>query len=257
MARRTRSGSARASTDTQTPVGERPVRVQRYLAEAGVGSRRFCDGLVAEGRVRVNGRVAPVGLAVRPGADLVELDGRPVESRSRPLVVALNKPAGFLSACRRTRERGRLVTELVPIAERLYPAGRLDRESEGLVVLTNCGELAQYLTHPRSAKEKEYRVWLDREPTDDEVAMLERGVELEDGPARPRSVTRCGARCLQLVLTEGRKRQVRRMVAAVGNRATRLRRTRIAGLSLGRLKPGEWRLLEPAEVRERLWPGFA
>lgn len=257
MARRTRSGSARASTDAQAPSGEQPVRVQRYLATAGVGSRRLCDRLVAEGRVRVNGRVAPVGLAVRPGADLVELDGRPVERRGRTVVVALNKPAGFLSACRRTRERGRLVTELVPMAERLYPAGRLDRDSEGLVVLTNCGELAQYLTHPRSAKEKEYTVWLDREPTDDEVAMLGHGVELEDGPARPKSVSRCGPRCLRLVLTEGRKRQVRRMVAAVGNRVIRLRRVRIAGLSLGRLKPGEWRELDPAEVRKRLWSEFA
>lgn len=207
--------------------------------------------------MRVNGRPAAIGGRVRPGEDLVELDGRPVRPESGRLVIALNKPVGFLSACRRTREQGRLVTELVPFDERLYPAGRLDRDSEGLLVLTNCGELAQRLTHPGFAKEKEYRVWLDRQPTDDELARLERGVRLDDGPARPLSVVRSGARGLRIVLAEGRKRQVRRMVEAIGCRVIRLQRVRIAGLGLGRLAPGEWRLLDAAEVRDRLWADFA
>src|SRR5512139_1687639 len=140
----------------------KPERLQKYLASAGVGSRRHCEELITAGRVRVNGVTATLGQSVTPGKDRVEYRGREVKPETEKVVVAVNKPAGYLSACFRGREEGWLVTELVDLPFRLYPVGRLDRDSEGLLLLTNDGELALELTHPRYGKEKEYEVELDR-----------------------------------------------------------------------------------------------
>lgn len=203
----------------------------------------------------VNGSVIEVGATVVPGRDEVRLDGEPVAAAGGRTVVMLNKPAGYLSACRRDREEGRLVTELVPQGKRLYPVGRLDRESEGLLLLTDDGELAQRLAHPSYEKEKEYEVELERAPDLDVPARLVSGLELDDGMARAVRAGCRGGRLLSIVLTEGRKRQVRRMLARLGYRVVRLRRVRVAGLVLGQLRPGEWRLLEEPEVRDCLLAG--
>jgi 23S rRNA pseudouridine2605 synthase len=208
--------------------------------------------LIATGRVQVNGMAARVGQSVIPGQDRVEYRGREVKPETEKVVVAVNKPAGYLSACFRGKEEGWLVTELVDLPLRLFPVGRLDRDSEGLLLLTNDGDLALELTHPRYGKEKEYEVELDR-PTGPELCeRLQKSVQLADGPARAVRATAIGQNRLSVVLAEGRKRQLRRMLEALGCKVVRLRRVRIAGLRLGDLPSGKWRRLTPDEVKEKL-----
>jgi pseudouridine synthase len=175
-----------------------------------------------------------------------------VKPEPEKVVIALNKPAGYLSACFRGKEEGWLVTELVDLPYRLFPVGRLDRDSEGLLLLTNDGELANRLTHPRYEQEKEYEAEVDKPVRFDACERLLRGVELEDGPARAKSAKLVGEHKLRLVLTEGRKREVRRMIESLGLRVVHLSRTRIAGLRLGDLAKGKWRRLSEAEVRSTL-----
>ena len=235
----------------------KPERLQKYLASAGVGSRRHCEELIAAGRVRVNGVPAKVGQSVTPGVDRVEFRGREVTPETEKVVVAVNKPPGYLSACFRGKEEGWLVTELVDLPYRLYPVGRLDRDSEGLLLLTNDGELALELTHPRYGKEKEYEVELDRPVGPDLCARLQKSVQLSDGPAHAVRTALLSTDRLSVVLAEGRKRQLRRMLEALGCQVVRLRRVRIAGLRLGDLPTGKWRRLSAQEVKEKLGRGPA
>lgn len=237
----------------------KPVRLHKHLATLGVGSRRHCEQLIVENRVRVNGGPARLGMSVTPGRDTVEVDGRPVPGSSAlpdRVVIAINKPAGVLSTCRRGREQGTPVTGLVDIGTRLYPAGRLDRDTEGLLILTNDGDLALRLTHPRYSKEKEYEADLS-EPAPGIAERLVRDIELADGPARALKARQLNPSRVRLVLAEGRKRQVRRMLEALGAKVTRLRRIRIGGLRLGRLLPGEWKRLDGPEVERLLGPPSA
>jgi 23S rRNA pseudouridine2605 synthase len=226
------------------------VRLAKYLAHSGVASRRRAEELIAGGRVRVGGEV------VRdPARDVehehgVEVDGRPVSPEPREVWV-LNKPAGVVSTAREPGRR-RAVTELVPSGRRLYPVGRLDADSTGLIVLTNDGELANRLTHPRYEVPRTYRARLRRPPTDADVRRLRQGVELEDGPTAPAGVRRVSPRVLELTIREGRNRQVRRMAEAVGNEVVELRRTAFGPLRLGDLAEGQARRLRTAELR-RLW----
>jgi 23S rRNA pseudouridine2605 synthase len=230
----------------------KPERLQKYLASAGVGSRRHCEELIVAGRVWVNGVPARLGQSVLPGQDRVEYRGREVTPEAEKVVVAVNKPAGYISACFRGREEGWLVTELVDLPFRLYPVGRLDRDSEGLLLLTNDGELALELTHPRYGKEKEYEVELDQPVTPQLCLRLQKDVQLADGPARVLRATITAQGNLRVVLGEGRKRQLRRMLEALGCRVMRLRRVRVAGLRLGDLPSGKWRRLSAREVKEKL-----
>jgi 23S rRNA pseudouridine2605 synthase len=183
-------------------------------------------------------------------ADDVRVDGSPVATERRE-VWAVNKPEGVVSTAREPGSR-RAVVELVDSAARLYPVGRLDADSSGLLLLTNDGELANRLTHPRFEVEKAYRAELARPPSDGDLRRLARGVELEDGPTAPAAVRRLGEREVEIVLREGRNRQVRRMAEAVGNRVTSLRRVRFGSIELGRLPSGESRRLSEAEIG-RLW----
>jgi len=226
------------------------VRLAKYLAHSGVASRRRAEELIAGGRVRVAGEV------VRdPARDVehehgVEVDGRPVSPEPREVWV-LNKPAGVTSTAREPGRR-RAVTDLIDSPRRLYPVGRLDADSTGLIVLTNDGELANRLTHPRYEVPRTYRVRLRRPPTDADVRRLRQGVELEDGPTAPARVRRVSPRVLELTIREGRNRQVRRMAEAVGNEVVELRRTAFGPLRLGDLAEGQARRLRTAELR-RLW----
>jgi len=231
--------------DSRSPV---PERLQKFLASAGIGSRRYCEELIREGRVQVNGKIAQIGQSVVPGQDKVTYRGKTVEAGTERVVIALNKPTGYLSACHRGREEGWLVTELVDTTQRLFPVGRLDRDSEGLLLLTNDGDLALRLSHPRYETEKEYEVELDRVVSPELPARLLAGVTLEDGRARPVRVERVSSLTLRLVLTEGRKREVRRMLAALGYTVTRLVRVRIGRLSLKGLPSGKWRRLTAEEI---------
>lgn len=229
------------------------VRLQKVLADRGVASRRKAEELIAAGRVRVDGVVVrELGTKVRSDARL-KVDGAVVASPQPPRYLALYKPGGVVSSAR--AERGRAsVVDLVGAPERLYPVGRLDVDSEGLILLTNDGEWAQRVLHPRHGHEREYDVNVAGEPSDVAVAQLRRGVRLEEGMARAERVVVVerdgrGGR-IRMALRTGWKRQVRRMCAAVGLRVVRLVRVRIGPLTIGRMRPGTWRELTSREVRE-------
>ncbi len=215
--------------------------MQKFLSQSGVASRRKAEDLIRAGRVTVNGEVAELGMKVSDG-DEVRLDGESVAKPKTSVTFMLNKPAGYVTTRDDELERP-TVMDLVPGVPGLHPVGRLDLESEGLLLLTTDGELTQRLTHPSFEHEKEYRVWC-REGTlaAGALSVLERGLELEDGPARA-VVAKIAEGGCRLVLHDGRKRQIRRMLAAVGYKVTRLLRTRVGGLELGGLPSGQYREL--------------
>ncbi len=229
-------------------------RVQKAMARAGLGSRRACEALILAGRVTVNGRTPELGATVDPLRDEIRLDGERLPKAESPVYVALNKPVGVVSTVRAQDGRA-TVRGLVPLPERLYPVGRLDADSEGLVLLTNDGELANRLTHPKYGHEKEYRVLLNRLPDDAQLAAWRHGVVLEDGarglPAAVQRETPAAdaSAWIRVVMREGRKRQIRETARTLGLRVRRLVRVRLGNLRLGELKPGEWRHLTAAEVR--------
>lgn len=220
--------------------------MQKVLAAAGVASRRKAEDLIRAGRVRVNGERVELGATVGP-ADILSVDGVEVARNAGRATYMLNKPRGVLSAVSDSRGR-QTVVELLPKVDGLHPVGRLDLDSEGLLLVTNDGDLTLRLTHPRYGKEKEYRVWCEQGAVDARaLKRLVEGVELDDGVARMKSAARAagGAR---LVLTEGRKRQVRRMLEAVGYDVERLLRLRVGNLRLGDLPEGGWRKLSGEEI---------
>jgi pseudouridine synthase len=222
--------------------------LQKYLAQAGVASRRRGEELIVAGRVRVNGEVVTeLGTRVEPQRDQVEVDGAPVLVAATEWIV-LHKPRGYLTT--RTDPEGRrtLYALLPPSLRQLFYVGRLDADSEGLILLTNDGDVAHRLMHPRFRIEREYDVVVDA-PIDDEALMqLTRGVTLEDGPARAERARRSAPAEVVLTLREGRKREVRRMMEAVGRNVVRLRRVRYGPLRLGDLAEGSWRRLLPHEI---------
>jgi pseudouridine synthase len=228
-------------------------RLQRALARAGLGSRRACEDLIRAGRVTVGGMTAELGQSVDPSRDRVEVDGSRIPLDPELRYFVLNKPAGIVSTVRDPQRRGDLSVYL-PEDVRVFPVGRLDRDSEGLLLLTNDGELSNRLMHPRYGAEKEYLAEVEGKPTERKVARLERGLDLEDGPARARRariVARSGGRAaIRVVMTEGRKREVRRMLEAIGHPVRRLVRVRQGPVRLGRLRPGTLRELNSEEVAE-------
>lgn len=226
------------------------MRLAKYLAHCGVASRRRAEELIAAGRVTVAGeRVTDPARDVDESSG-VALRGKPVRPEPRE-VWMLNKPAGVVSTAREPGPR-RAVVELVDSSRRLYPVGRLDADSTGLILLTNDGELANRLTHPRFGVERTYKVRLRRPATESQVRRLRRGVELEDGLTAPAKVRRTSSQVVEMTIAEGRNRQVRRMIEAVGNQVVALARIRFGPLSLGELPEGKARRLRPPEVR-RLW----
>jgi 23S rRNA pseudouridine2605 synthase len=226
------------------------VRLAKYLAHCGVASRRKAEALIESGRVTVGG-----GVITDPARDVdersgVAVDGEPVRPEPRE-VWLVNKPLDVVSTAREPGSR-RAVTELVRSQRRLYPVGRLDADSSGLILLTNDGELANRLTHPRYGVARTYRATLRRAPSERDLARLRRGVQLDDGPTRPAKVRRAGKRGIEITLREGRNRQVRRMAEAIRNEVIALRRVGFGSLRLGRLAEGDARRLRAPEI-ERLW----
>jgi 23S rRNA pseudouridine2605 synthase len=228
-------------------------RLQKVLAATGWGSRRASEELIAAGRVRVNGEVAVLGRRVDPGTDLIEVDGAPVSARPGLVYYLLNKPPGVVTTARDTHGR-RTVVDLVPDEPRVFPVGRLDADTEGLLLLTNDGELANRIAHPSGGVEKEYLAEVDvaRGGTVSAAAIrtLRTGVTLDDGLTAPAKVAQPSPGVLRITIHEGRNRQIRRMCEAVGHPVRRLVRVRIGPLTDRRLQPGGWRHLTPAEVRE-------
>jgi len=249
----------------EDPSSARPAapqeRLNKFLARAGVASRRAADELIASGAVRVNGRRPPAsGLVIDPDQDKVTVDGRPVRPPAKHRYVMLNKALGVITTARDESSRTTVLDVIGPegqLGHRLFPVGRLDADSTGLLLLTDDGELAYRLTHPRYKVPKEYLVTVAGVPRSSELSTLRQGVKLDDGMTAPADVElvratsgdrESGRAELQVVIREGRHRQVRRMVQAVGHKVLALRRTAFGPLRLGRLKTGGWRVLSSGEV---------
>lgn len=227
-------------------------RLQKYLSACGVTSRRKAEELIAAGRVQVNGRPAVIGQTVVPGKDKIQLDGRPVRAPHVRLYIALNKPRGYVTTLHDELGR-RCVTELLRGLEtRVYPVGRLDRDSEGLLLLTDDGEFANFLTHPRHHVPKIYHVTVRPGATAEQMRRLAEGIELDGRLTAPAQVQLLNGTpersSLEITIYEGRNRQVRRMCEALGLSVARLARVGVGNLRLGSLRPGEWRELVPGEV---------
>ena len=225
------------------------TRLQKVLAAAGLGSRRACEIMIEDGRATVNGEVAVLGRRVDPETDRIEVDGVRVPVRAGLVTYLLNKPRGVVSTAADPQGRPTVV-QLVPAEPRVFPVGRLDTDTEGLLLLTNDGDLAHRLTHPSCGVDKEYLA----EVAGGNVAMgklrqLRDGIELDDGMTAPAKASLTAPGALRLVIHEGRNRQVRRMCEAIGHPVRRLVRTRIGPLADRKLKPGEWRILDVDEVR--------
>jgi len=228
-------------------------RLQKILARADYGSRRACEELIRQGRAAVNGQVARLGQRADPDNDRITVDGKPVLAGISHVYIALHKPRGVLSD--EGDGSGRLSTarDLVPIQGRLYPVGRLDLRSEGLILLTNDGDLTYRLTHPSFGHEKEYRALVEGLPSEATLKKWRRGVFLDGQRTATAEVSvverKKGNTWLRVVLREGRKRQIRRVAAMLGHPVQRLIRVRIGPLRLGGMKPGQWRRLSDTEVK--------
>lgn len=223
-------------------------RLQKILARAGLGSRRHCEELIEAGSVTINGRVATLGDKADAETDHIDVDGVRIGTQPGLVYYLLNKPTGVVTTAADTHGRP-IVTELVPTEPRVFPVGRLDQDTEGLLLLTNDGDLAQRLAHPKFGVEKEYLVEVEGNPTRGALRQLREGVELDDGVTAPAKVALVERTLVRITIHEGRKRQVRRMCEAIGHPVVRLVRTKIGPLADRSLAPGEWRLLAIDEVR--------
>ena len=228
------------------------MRLQKFMADCGVASRRACETIISDGRVTVNGIPAVLGMSVEEGDD-VRLDGKPIRPQAKRVVLMLYKPRGVVSTSSDEAGRKTVQAFVSELPYRLYNVGRLDLNSEGLLLLTNDGELANRLMHPRYGVKKTYRVVCDGTLSASEIAALTNGVMLEDGltaPARVANIRRSttGGTAFSITIHEGRNRQIRRMLEAIGHRTLRLKREAYGNLKLGELRPGEWRYLSDEEI---------
>jgi len=222
------------------------MRLQKFLSSAGVCSRRKGEELIVAGKVAVNGNTTRVlGTKIDPEQDQVAVEGKVIKPPQSLIYIALNKPVDYVTSCSHPGER--VVVDLVDIAERIYPVGRLDKDSTGLLLLTNDGRIHHRLSHPSFDHEKEYDVTVARPISDGALKKMRDGLPLMGTRTRPARISRVSARRFRIVLQEGKNRQIRRMVRKVGNEVTRLQRKRFAGIKLGNLAPGKWRYLTAGE----------
>ena len=224
-------------------------RLQKVLARIGVGSRRVCEDLIFAEKVTVNGEVAILGRRVTPGVDEIAVNGSVLSTLPDAITYLLNKPAGTITTASDPQGRSTVI-ELVPSEPRVFPVGRLDYDTEGLLLLTNDGTLAHRLTHPSFGVEKEYLAHVEGEPSRSALRQLREGIELEDGMTAPAKVSAVTPELLKIVIHEGRNRQVKRMCEAVGHPVQRLVRTRIGPLADPQLEPGAFRVVTPDEMLE-------
>lgn len=223
----------------------RPVRLNKYISESGIASRREADTWIAGGRVTVNGTLAALGTQVKAGDD-VRVDGRPLPRRTKEIYIALNKPRGI--TCTTERDVPGNIVDFVGHAERIFPVGRLDKDSEGLILLTNNGDIVNEILRVEHGHEKEYAVTVEPAVTDSFLSMMAAGVRIGGEKTKPCVVTRTGSASFRIVLTQGLNRQIRRMCSALGWRVKSLVRLRIMHIGLGKLESGRWRDLTPAEI---------
>ena len=229
------------------------MRLQKFLSRAGICSRRKGEEYIKAGLVRVNNRVVTeLGTKVDPKKDRVEFDGRRIEPEINILYIALNKPKGYVTSCRQPGDK--IVLDLVDIPERIFPIGRLDKDSTGLLILTNDGSLHHRLSHPSFDHEREYDVTVSRPIPDGALRTLAKGMPMMGTKTRPAEIKRIASRRFRIVLKEGKNRQIRRMIRKVDNQVTRLKRIRIANITLGTLPEGTWRFLTQKEKKKLLQP---
>lgn len=227
------------------------MRIQKFLSAAGICSRRRGEAFIKAGRVSLNGQiVVELGTKIDPRKDQLSVDGKPIKYEPSMLYIALNKPTDYVTSCRHPGQK--IVLDLVDIAQRVYPIGRLDKDSSGLLLLTNDGRLHHKLSHPSFNHEKEYDVTVAKPITDGALQKMAAGLPMMENKTRPAKVQRIASRRFRIILKEGKNRQVRRMVRKVGNQVTRLKRIRVAGIRLGQLPPGKWRHLTDKEKAE-IW----
>ena len=239
----------------QTEQGNKRVRLQKFMAEAGIASRRKSEEYINEGRVKVNGKVAQIGATVDAYFDLVEFDGEQVKLQQEKVVILFNKPRGVICTNDDPEGRETVMDYFKNYPLRLYNVGRLDYDSEGLLIMTNDGEIAYKMMHPKFVVDQTYSVICEKELSEDDVRILTNGVELEDGMTAPSVVedirkTRTGKTSFYITIHEGRNRQVRRMMEKIGHEVLQLRRVKIGILSLGTLGLGQWRTLTNDEVEK-------
>lgn len=221
------------------------VRLNKYISETGVCSRREADKWIEAGRVTCNGEPAALGTKVAQG-DEVRIDGDLIGHKKKPVYIALNKPVGIICTTESRIEDN--IIDHIKYPERIFPVGRLDRDSEGLILLTNNGDIVNEILRSENNHEKEYVVTVDRPITDLALRMLSQGVKIMGEVTKPSKVTRVNDQCFRIILTQGLNRQIRRMCSALGYKAQRLQRVRIMNVHLGNLRPGQWRHLTPAEL---------
>lgn len=227
------------------------MRLQKFLSAAGVCSRRQGEKYIQDARVQVNGVVVTeLGSKVDPSADQIKVDGKVVEIEQDLIYLALNKPPEVVTSCQQAGEK--LVVDLIDIPQRVYPVGRLDKDSTGLLILTNDGRLHHRLSHPSFDHEKAYDVTVARPITGNALTSLAKGLPMMGTKTRPAEVTRISDRRFRIVLKEGKNRQIRRMAGKLGYQVTGLKRVRVANVKLGRLKQGAWRYLTEKEKKELL-----
>lgn len=227
------------------------MRLQKFLAAAGVCSRRKGEELIQKGLVKVNGVVvATPGTKVNPLNDSVEYNGKEVKIKSEDIYIALNKPVNYETTCK--KNKGKIVLELVKIPSRIYPVGRLDKDSEGLILLTNDGRIHHGLSHPSFEHEKEYVVTVKKRLSGEDLNKMASGMILEEFSTMPCVIRRISPNSFNIILKEGKNRQIRKMVEDIGNRVVKLRRVRISNIRLGSLQPGKWRYLSDTEKRTLL-----
>lgn len=226
------------------------IRLNKHLAQLGLASRREADRLIEAGEVKVNGKLAALGTKVDPEKDKVEVSQKVHERREDLVTIALNKPRGYVCSLKRTHADPKIVTDLINVKERIVPVGRLDKETTGLLILSNDGTLTFGLTHPSAQSEKEYEVVLSSPITKGAIEKLESGVKLFGEKTLPTTVKKVSRHVIRIILKEGKNRQIRRICQKVGNPVKELRRIRIKNFKLGKLKIGEWKHLTKQEVHE-------
>ncbi len=231
------------------------IRLQKFLSNAGVCSRRKGEEYISSGRVTVNGKiVTALGTKVDPQSDRIEVNGQRIRTDNALIYIALNKPKGYIASCTRDRDEDNIVLDLLDIHQRIYPVGRLDKDTTGLLILTNDGKLHHRLSHPSFDHEKEYEVTVDRPLADGALRKLAQGLPMMGTKTRPARIKRLSARRFRITLQEGKNRQIRRMVRKVGGRVSKLRRVRVANINLGKLAEGNWRYLTEKEKTDLLGP---
>lgn len=223
-------------------------RINKYLADSGLCSRRKCDELIKKGLIKINQKTAVLGDQIDVQKDEIVFKGRIIKPVKKHVYIALNKPEGYLSSCKRTNRKEKIVLDLVKIKRRVYPIGRLDKNSRGLILLTDDGDLTNKLMHPRYEKQKQYDVKVHKEINDRFINKMKSGVKIDGYKTQPTEIKQLNKKKFSIILKEGKKRQIRKMCSKLGYEVIDLKRTKIGNIELNDLKPGQWKYIKKTQI---------